>query len=129
MISSEYQLLSVGVFIFCANTVRAFGSAIVCLLSNFGTPCGCRDVCVCVTGRRDEALGRGTRRGRATDTAGPRAVEHTHIGRPVPAHTAVSKHQPRPAQAAARPRGGCAAGGARSAGDATRAEDPHVCVC
>eukprot|EP00966_Prymnesium_polylepis_P291047 6721991-Prymnesium_polylepis.1 len=29
--------------------------------------------CVCVTGRRDEARGRVTCRGRATDTAGPRA--------------------------------------------------------
>jgi hypothetical protein len=28
-----------------------------------------RKACVCVTGRRDEARGRGTRRGRATDTA------------------------------------------------------------
>eukprot|EP00966_Prymnesium_polylepis_P241908 5594141-Prymnesium_polylepis.1 len=57
-------------------------------------------LCVCVCygstgtagvcyGRRDEARGRGTRRGRATtDMAGPRAVEYTHIGRPVPAHTA-----------------------------------------
>eukprot|EP00966_Prymnesium_polylepis_P290442 6709177-Prymnesium_polylepis.1 len=34
------------------------------------------------------------------DTAGPLAVEYTHIyRRPVPAHTAVSKHRPRPAQA------------------------------
>eukprot|EP00966_Prymnesium_polylepis_P220963 5111093-Prymnesium_polylepis.1 len=33
---------------------------------------------VCVTGRRDEARGQGTRRRRATDTAGPRAVEYTH---------------------------------------------------
>eukprot|EP00966_Prymnesium_polylepis_P074530 1729887-Prymnesium_polylepis.1 len=62
------------------------------------------DSATCVTGRRDEARGRGTRRRRATDTAGPRAVEYTGIGRPVPAHTTVSKHQPRPTQAAARPR-------------------------
>eukprot|EP00966_Prymnesium_polylepis_P232515 5377524-Prymnesium_polylepis.1 len=65
--------------------------------------------CVCVTGRRDVARPRGT--GHASPgtrnrqhTAGPRAVEYTHIRRPVPAHTAVSKHRPRPAQAAARPR-------------------------
>eukprot|EP00966_Prymnesium_polylepis_P133825 3093624-Prymnesium_polylepis.1 len=60
--------------------------------------------CACVTGRRDVARGRGTRRGHATDTAGPRAVEYTKIRRPVPAPTAVSEHRPRPAQAAAHPR-------------------------
>jgi hypothetical protein len=42
---------------------------------------------------------------RATDTAGPRAVEYTQIRRPAPAPTAVSKRRSRPAQAAARPRG------------------------
>eukprot|EP00966_Prymnesium_polylepis_P167216 3865609-Prymnesium_polylepis.1 len=40
-------------------------------------------VCVCVlTGRRDVARGRGASAGRATDTAGPRAVEYTQIRRP-----------------------------------------------
>eukprot|EP00966_Prymnesium_polylepis_P042929 997428-Prymnesium_polylepis.1 len=40
-----------------------------------GTPWKRNFACVCVTGRRDGARGRGTRRGRATDTAGSRAVE------------------------------------------------------
>eukprot|EP00966_Prymnesium_polylepis_P004054 92648-Prymnesium_polylepis.1 len=50
------------------------------------------------------STGRGMRTGHATDTVGPRAVEYTQIKHPVPAPPAVSKHRPRPAQAAARPR-------------------------
>jgi hypothetical protein len=42
---------------FCQDVFRLF-------VYDFGF-----DVCVCVTRRRDEARGRGTRRGRATDTA------------------------------------------------------------
>ena len=75
-----------------------------------------RHACVCFTGLRGEARGRGTRRGRATDTTEPRAAVYTQIKHPVPV--------PR-VPASALQASGPSVNGLRGRGTQTW----HACVC